>query len=397
MSLLLLAAAGMARAETYYVATNGKPEYDGSREKPWPSVEQALAKVGGGHTILVKPGVYFGPMVIGKNCAGSKERPTVIRSEVKWKAVVIGSPSHIINTHGDWIVLDGFEVMGARADGIKIEAHHNIVRNCWVHNNASMGIAMHNRKGGVIENNLVEYNGTHIQFHHGVYASGDGLTLRGNIVRHNAAYGLHLYPEIKNARIENNLVYGHTQKPGIILACPEGGGKNILVHNTIAQNNGALTIWRGDGEVVVNNILVVDRSVKDREALDFDEGTKNVQADYNLCAPQSKRDGPHGITGDPKFVDPTHGVFWLKPDSPAIGKGASGHAPATDFWGRPLPKNRAPDLGAFAFVPFLATKQARARWYFNWAYRYAPQEGRDAPDLWALPTPETEGKPEEKR
>jgi hypothetical protein len=50
--LLIVTLAGAARAETYCVATDGKPENDGPRDKPWPSVEFALQKVGGGHNTL---------------------------------------------------------------------------------------------------------------------------------------------------------------------------------------------------------------------------------------------------------------------------------------------------------------------------------------------------------
>ncbi|MGD0090884.1 MAG: hypothetical protein ABSE73_13280 [Planctomycetota bacterium] len=66
-------------------------------------------------------------------------------------------------------------------------------------------------------------------------------------------------------------------------------------------------------------------------------------------------------------------------------QGTPEHAPATDFWGRPAAKDRPPDLGAFWFVPVLATEQARAGWHHNWAYRFAPDAGQDMPDLWALP------------
>ena len=50
--------------------------------------------------------------------------------------------------------MNGFEVLGARYDGIKMNGDYNVVRNCWVHNNQAMGVAMHNQRGGVIENNL---------------------------------------------------------------------------------------------------------------------------------------------------------------------------------------------------------------------------------------------------
>ena len=380
MLMALMLVAGAAGTDIYYVATDGKPDGDGAKERPWPSVEYALSKVGGGQTIIVRPGVYRGPIEIAKQFAGARERPTVIQSEVKWQAVIIGAEYHVIsNADGcDWVIIDGFEVMGGRYDGVKMNGDYNVVRNCWVHNNKAMGIAMHNQKGGVIENNLIEFNGDHIQFDHGVYADGDGLTVRGNIVRHNASYGLHLYPSIKNSRIVNNLVYGQVRRRGIIVACPEGGGKNVIVNNTVVENQ-PLTIWNGDREVVVNNILIAEGG----EVFSFDEGAQNVLVDYNLCVPKSSRQGPHGLTGDPRFVDPTKGVFWLREDSPAIGKGSSQYAPTTDFWGRLRPKDKIPDLGAFTFEPLFAQKQVRAGWDSGWAYH---RHGNTAglPDLWLL-------------
>src|SRR5215208_5757471 len=84
----LLIGAAFARAETYYVAVDGKPTGDGSKDRPWPSVQEALGKVGGGHTILVRPGIY-GPIKIPASYSGTRQRPTVVRSEAKWKAKVI--------------------------------------------------------------------------------------------------------------------------------------------------------------------------------------------------------------------------------------------------------------------------------------------------------------------
>jgi parallel beta-helix repeat protein len=350
-TVLIAVGAMLANAGTYYVATDGKPDSDGSPGKPWPTVEHALSKVGGGHTIVVKPGIYRGPIQIAKQFAGTRERPTVIQSEVKWKAVIIGAEYHVIsNADGcDWVTVDGFEVMGGRYDGVKMNGDHNVVRNCWVHNNKSMGIAMHNQKGGVIENNLIEFNGGHVQFDHGVYADGDGLTVRGNVVRHNASFGLHLYPSIKNSRVENNLVHGQVRRRGIIVSCPEGGGKNVIANNAVVEDQ-PLTIWNGNGEIVANNILLCterSRSGEGGQAFSFDNGTTNILVDYNLTAAGVAADvaatdmrrrtplGPHNLTGDPRFLDPTRGVFWLRQDSPAIGKGSAQYAPPTDFWGRP--------------------------------------------------------------
>jgi len=119
----------------------------------------------------------------------------------------------------------------------------------------------------------------------------------------------------------------------------------------------------------------------------LDEGTQNVSVDYNLCLPKSARQGPHGLTGNPRFVDPTKGVFWLREDSPAIGKGSPQHAPTTDFWGRPRPRDKSPDLGAFSFEPLLTQKQVRASWDSGWAYhRHGSRVG--LPNPWVLPPSE---------
>ncbi len=379
--LFLMNAAMAASAATGYVATDGKAENDGSRAKPWPSVEHALSQLGGGHTVIVRPGIYRGPFQIAKQFAGTRERPTVIRSEVKWKAVIVGAEVHVIsNGDGcDWLSIDGFEVLGGRYDGVKLNGDHNVVRNCWVHNNQAMGVAMHNKRAGVIENNLIEFNGSHIQFDHGVYADGEELTLRGNVIRHNASFGLHLYPSIKNSRVENNLVYGQVRRRGIVVSCPTGGGKNIIVNNTVVEQQ-QLTIWKGHGEVVANNILVSESE----EVLSFNEGTTNILVDYNLSVPKSVRDGPHGVAGDPMFVDAGKGLFWLRAESPARRKGSAEYAPATDFWGRLRKKGQPADLGAMPFVPELLRSESRDRFEYGWTY-YRHGAGGTLPDLWLLP------------
>ena len=110
----------------------------------------------------------------------------------------------------------------------------------------------------------------------------------------------------------------------------------------------------------------------------------NLLADHNLCIPPSERQGSSGVTGDPRFVDPGKGLFWLRPDSPAIGKGSAERATELDFWGRRRSKDPPPDLGAFPFVPRLAGEEARQRWDHGWAY-FRHGEGGKIPDYWALP------------
>jgi hypothetical protein len=379
----------------YWVGLDGDGEGDGSYDSPWPSIGHALEQVGGGNTIIVKRGIYRGPIRIPCKHGGEEGRPTTIRSEVKWQAIIVGSEGHGICSadDDDWVVVDGFQVMGARSNGICIGGDDSVVRNCWVHHNKSMGISMHGGDRGVIERNLIEYNGTSAQWEHGVYADGDGLIVRGNVVRHNAGFGLQLYPRLTNSLVANNLVHGTPQKQkGIVVARPEGGGSNVIVNNTVHNGNGCLSLWNGEGTVVANNIFVSDGAdpiefwaSDSQENLSPDDGAE-VLLDYNLCLPKSNLQGPHGLTGDPRFAAPEKGVYWLGAGSPAIGAGAPAHAPDADFWGNDLPTDSPPDLGAFRFLPILTSEDSRESWHGGYAYAYggAPTTPM-SPDLWWLP------------
>jgi parallel beta-helix repeat protein len=378
VGFVLVVLVSAARAGTYYVATDGKPDNNGSHEKPWPSVNMALEKVGGGNTIVVLPGEYRDPIFIKDAYSGTEQSPTVIRSEEKWKAVFVGATAANISS-GDrvkWLTIDGLESFGARSLGIVLHGSHLTVRNCWLHHNCWVGLGM-GWDDLLIENNLIEFNGGHVQFDHGIYANGDRLTIRGNIVRHNSSYGLHLYDHLTNSLIANNLVYGNN-RAGII-ACPKGGGHNRILNNTLV---GPLDIWNPGDDLVANNILVADH----------DPIGKGWRADYNLCWPtRSNNDGPHGISADPGFLAAGMGVYWLKKDSPAIGKGSMEYALPTDFWGRPRPKGQPPDLGAFTYEPSLLEPQTRAAWHCGWGYGRVPGLG-----LFALPQPQPDqGRPKE--
>jgi hypothetical protein len=236
---LLFILPSVSLAETYYVAPYGQDKGNGSREAPWPSVPYAFGKVGGGNTIVLLSGMYQGPIIIKKEWVGTQASPTVIRADVKWQALISGSTSHCIYTESgcNWVVIDGLRCQGARIDGIKLTGEHSVVRNCWVHSAGSQGIASYGCRGNILERNLVEFNGIHPNFHHGIYADGEDLVVRYNIVRHNSGYGLHLYPKLKNTLVVGNLVYGHANCPAVVIASPPDGGHNRILNNTFVSTD----------------------------------------------------------------------------------------------------------------------------------------------------------------
>jgi hypothetical protein len=64
--------------------------------------------------------------------------------------------------------------------------------------------------------------------------------------------------------------------------------------------------------------------------------------------------GPGNRVGDPLFVRPawgTEGDFHLNPGSPAMDRGASEGAPATDLDGNGRPRGSGVDIGCYEFIP----------------------------------------------
>lgn len=353
-------------ADTYYIAADGKPENSGTWASPWPSVIHALERVGGGRTIVFQPGRYQGPIEIAPSYSGTPERPTVIRSEHKWQAIVENAPIHGIRScdNANWIVFDGFQVRQSAFTGIKLSGHYNTIRNCWVHHNTHDGIEAHNRTGSVIEANLVEHNGIDPNYDHGIYADGSGITVARNIVRRNASHGIHLYPSVVQSVIVGNVCHDNPSRQ-ILAACPVGGGQNRIVNNTCVGGLFGIGIWNGNGEIVVNNIAVGNET-----PLLFQHESTLIVADWNVLGrlpgtgywgpeipPGCAGFGTHNtVTADARFVDRDAGVLWLTPESPAIGIAHAEDLPAADFWGRAYTAGTA-DVGAF---PYAATRTASA-------------------------------------
>lgn len=328
------------------------------------------------------PGIYRGQIVINQKPSGGIRNPTILKSDVKWKAQIVGGSCNgaiSIASNNPYVTVDGFELWGAAYDGINTASDNTTIRNCWIHNNGTNGIGIHNRKGAVIENNLIEFNGMHPQFHHGMYIDGSDHLIRGNIVRHNAGYGIHLYPNIVRTHIENNLVYGQINHAGIILVSTEGGAGIEVVNNTIVNNAFSIEIWRCNDAIIENNILTGNQ----KAFLFLD--VKRVHVNYNLIDPSSEVIGDNDFKGNLGFICAKRGIFWLGEKSDAIGRGNPKTSPVVDLWGKPRPKDRAPDLGAYQFINIPLSDRIINRWQYSSRFDTSLQSG-ELPDLWQIPS-----------
>jgi hypothetical protein len=382
-------------AKEYYVAPLGRVNADGTRNNPirWVDFQKSLDALGGGHTFIFLPGVYTGQQItLYPRNAGTPQRPTVLKSEYKYKAKLHGSLYHniYILLGCNWTIIDGFECSGADFTGIKSDANYTVIRNNWIHNNVQ-GIGAHGVHGNIIERNLIEYNGQHLQFDHGVYASGTKLVIRNNIIRFNSAWGLHLYPKISSSYIENNLIYGNVRYGLGLYSDPNIGG-NKIINNTIVRNGSGITIRQGKAEIVYNNIIADNNYLSWRwdstslDAIDISKDTdvNSLDIDFNLCRPMRKQAGKHSFDKKPGFLNNMKCFFYLKSDSPARNSGSVKYYAKTDFWGK---ERKAPiDIGCFSFNEDVLKSAYRSSWYLEWPFHARDTKGRNIMvDLWQKP------------
>jgi len=383
--------AHLSYSGVYYISPVGKNAAKGTENDPiaLEKIEDLFRKNGGGDTYIFLQGDYIGRRInLFPENSGTPQNPTVLKSKHKYKARLHGSPFHNIYVRRDcrWVIIDGFTSSGALSTGIKSNADYTVIRNCRIHNNSLQGIEAHDVVGTVIENNLIEYNGKHPNYDHGIYANGKSLIVRNNIIRFNASCGLHMSPQTSKSIFENNLIYGNFFY-GVFLDCPEGGGANRIVNNTIVQNGLGIGIKNANTEVIVNNIIFENTNWKSkiRPPLFNRVGSNfsNCIIDYNLWKPAFTGVGPHSISADPDFLDPRKGVFYLNKNSPAIGKGLAKYVPVNDFWGNKKDVDKPVDIGCFRFDSKLLLPQMRDSWYFQWPFYTELSEKK--PDFWKFP------------
>ncbi|MDH4241907.1 MAG: DUF1565 domain-containing protein, partial [Phycisphaerae bacterium] len=246
VSLLMLAAATSARAETYYAATNGSDENPGSEAKPFRTIAKAASVARAGDTILVRGGVYSEAVVM--RFSGQEGKPIVLKNYAGELAVIQPGergkqpPGHGLLLQAQegyqkpigWVTIEGLEIRYGH-DGMKFyNAHDVVIRKCNIHENWNQGI-LGNGNRMLIDRNIIAGNGTNTKVAknlvHGIYATGSSFTITNNLIHSNTAYGIQVaaydykkdsmagpeYADAKNWLIANNTLAFNKNRAGIVI------------------------------------------------------------------------------------------------------------------------------------------------------------------------------------
>ncbi len=324
----------------------------------------ALHAAKAGDTVIVAEGVY-GRIWYDRDPPEGKPITLRAAKKKKWKAVIYGNGAPCIYGKGvSNLIIDGFQLVGG-TEGVRLRDANNVtIRNCWIHHATRWGgIAGSGNSNVTIEDNLLGYNGSNPQFHHGIYIVGRDLTARRNIVRHSSGRGLNIQPTGGMNVIEQNVAFGHEVHRGLFVLA-SGDAVVLVRNNTVQRNAQAPMIDAKDQSValVANNLLRTDWENRTGPE------ARIIQLAEDVITTSGFRNGARGN-------------FLIREDTPARREGPPGPLQAArDFWQRPMATN---DAGAFGYDPALPETLG----YYQYPYPYSPGSGdplHDQPDFWEL-------------
>ena len=139
-----------------YIAPDGDPNGDGSLERPWNDLQQAINAATPGTHIICRGGTYYpkkqgdGKYTLRIKKSGTAEQPIIIRCYDGEKPVfdfvnqlydqMVGDRGIIIT--GDYWCLFGLHITHAADNGIKLEGSHNCIERCEFSYNLNTGLQL---------------------------------------------------------------------------------------------------------------------------------------------------------------------------------------------------------------------------------------------------------------
>jgi parallel beta helix pectate lyase-like protein len=344
----------------FYVSPSGSDANAGTLAAPWKTLQKAMNTLTAGQTAYVRAGTYrtggaFGTKADTYNwtkvCAASA--PCSIVAYQKERPVIHGQ----LRISGAYLRLSGFIIegplsanvascSGRRANQVDLSdshdlelsnneirkndyhagvtayrVHHVRILNNWIHDNGRFTLAQDPCTGS--PTNYVD---------HGVYwgsTVGGGNLMANNLIEHNRAKGLLLYPNASDVIVTQNTIVANGDY-GIKIA-GSTSNRNTIVNNIVAYSpKPQIRIEVGNGNAVMRNLTWSPNA----KSAGISNSTGSMVRDNQV--------------GNPLFVAPSSGGNWrVQAGSPAIDRALAEWAAGTALDGVTRPKGGGSDLGAY--------------------------------------------------
>lgn len=225
---------------------------------PSSNIPAAVRSLADGDTLTLRPGVY------DALCFRRSLRNIIVRAQYPGRAWIRPRPPYECGVYSPndvamyGLTIEGLDIT-APVNGVNFWGSQDVtVRDCHVHHAGNQGIALHHCDGSTVQGCLIEYNGTlGSNQRHGLYASGDRITVRDNCFRSNSGWAVHLWPFATRAIVSGNLILDHPRGAGIVYqryaSDTDPANANRVTRNTIINAINGVQALGGIGDVIADN------------------------------------------------------------------------------------------------------------------------------------------------
>lgn len=328
--ILPLCISNYADAKTYFVAKDGKGDFN--------TIQAAADVVNPGDTVIVRDGIYN---MVEANRGGDENNWVVFKSEHKWGAVLDGNNNAedigwSFGKKGNYIRVEDFEIRNFASGGFHSNhgAKHLFIKGNHVHHIGRVCTSDRFGNDGMyvgVGSSYVTFDGN-VWHDVGRLENGENGCQNTNGYYQNHDHGI--YINASHIVVVNNIFYSFTR--GWAIHIYGSGEKDDIkiINNTFAfpnpYRNGHITSY-GTNVLVENNIFY-------KPTVKIFESKEGVSEKNNIL----DLDGSMKLMKDPEKLD-----FRLVEGSISIDAGIPGNAPDHDYDGKPRPKGKPVDVGAF--------------------------------------------------
>jgi len=232
-------------SKVLYVDDDAPDGGDGSKEKPYNKIQDAIDVAEEGDTIRVYEGTYYESVVVDEtvNLIGNGSEETTIDA---------GGSGTVVSITADEVEMSGFTVRGSGNEeqdaGIRIESDDNSLFDNTCSNNDGDGIFLGEFSHAAITDNTCSNNGRD-----GIFLDEDSsATITNNFCTDNGYSGIDLFA-YAGATITNNTC-SNNGGSGIHIDYHSGG---TITDNTCSNNDGSgIYIVESDYNTIENNICL---------------------------------------------------------------------------------------------------------------------------------------------
>lgn len=136
--------AAAAVRHVYYVSPQGSDSGNGSRSRPWRSIQRAASSVPAGAQVVVRAGTYDERVTVGASCSGSAGH----RTRFVARGTVVVSQGLVVDA--SYALFSGFTVtpgagagMGERIGQVDVAGSHDTFTGFTIRGGAGCGFAVH--------------------------------------------------------------------------------------------------------------------------------------------------------------------------------------------------------------------------------------------------------------